>query len=141
MSKVLGLLKSTPSVELKSADYEKRMKNDLYNEMIRPLEDGISKLENEITDALDFTLNVDVNKGLLPVDRPTIQARVKKAIELKYRKGVQELELQLLGNAFDELFGEEEEPAPMKRTRRPSAKPENTAAPEEKVENTGTPGY
>jgi len=144
MNKVLGILRSTPSVELKSSDYEKRIRTDLYEEMIRPLEDGVRKLENEITDALDMSLNTDMNKGVIAPDRPTIQARIKKAIQLKYQKGVLELELQLLGNAFDELFEEEEEEAvaPVKRTRRSTtAKAEATVGTEAKAENTGTPEY
>ena len=143
MNKVLGILRSTPSVELKSSDYEKRIKADLYDEMIRPLEDIVRKLENEITDALDMSLNTDVNKQVFAPDRPTIQARIKKAIQLKYQKGVTELELQLIGNAFDELFEEEEEAAPApKRTRRSSTVKDSTnVGTEVKAENTGDPSY
>ena len=142
MSKVLSLLKSAPSVEAKSVAYEARIREELYNEMILPLEQKIKTLDTQIEDELDFSLNTDLNKGINTISRPEIQARVKKAIQLKYQKGVASLELQLLYQGFEELFDDEEEEEPIapKRIRR-SARTKAEAPAGEKAENTGTPEY
>lgn len=108
MNKVMSLLKSAPSVEAKATAYEKRIRENLEKEMIQPLKDKISRLETQIEDQLDFSLDTDLNKGVEKISRPEVEARVRKAIELKYDKSIIELELKLNQEAFNELFSDEE---------------------------------
>lgn len=108
MNKVLSLLQTAPSIESKAKDYEKRIRVSLQKEMIEPIEDKIAKLETEIEDQLDFSLSTDLNKGIDKISRPEVEDRVRKAIKLKYNKGLAELELKLMKSAFDDLFEDEQ---------------------------------
>jgi len=108
MNKVLSLLQHAPSIESKAKDYEKRIRETLRKEMIQPIEDRIANLDTQIEDQLDFSLNTDLNKGIDKISRPEVEDRVRKAIKLKYSKGLAELELKLTKTAFDDLFEDEQ---------------------------------
>jgi len=122
MNKLEGILKTSPSVEAKAADYAQRIKEDLDRKILQPLRDEVRRLNNEVKDQLDLSLSTDVNKGILPITRPEIQARVEKAIQAKYQLSVAKMELDFNQAGFDEIFGEDEEEeaaTATKRTRAP----------------------
>jgi len=109
MNKVLSLLQTAPSIESKATSYEKRIRENLQKEMIQPIEDRISKLDTEIEDQLDFSLSTDLNKGIDKISRPEVEERIRKAIKLKYTRGLAKLELKLTQEAFDDLFEDDEQ--------------------------------
>ena len=148
MSKVLDLLKNTPSVEAKSVAYEARVKGNLYKLRIQPILDKIREIETQIEDQLDFSLDTDLNRGISAISRPEVEKRLDTVINLKYQLGVQEMELKLTEAGFNDLFDEEgtDEAAlvPKRtRTRNTAAKVEApvTVTADEKAENNGDPKY
>jgi hypothetical protein len=145
MSKVLNLLKSTPSVEAKSVAYEARVKENLYKTRIQPILDKIREIETQIEDQLDFSLDTDMNRGISAISRPEVEKRLDTVMTLKYQLGVQEMELKLTMAGFNELFdgeGTDEVLPIMRRTRAPkNTVPKAEAVAGDAVANTGTPEY
>jgi D-Tyr-tRNAtyr deacylase len=106
--KALVLLKKSKSVDERAAQFVQVAKEDLYDDLIKPLKRKISDIDNSIFELTDFTLETNLNKGMRRMSSDDIKAQFTKVIELKYQKDLLEAELISKEATFNEYFGLEE---------------------------------
>jgi D-Tyr-tRNAtyr deacylase len=84
--KALVLLKKSKSVDERAAQFVQVAKEDLYDDLIKPLKRKISDIDNSIFELTDFTLETNLNKGMRRMSSDDIKAQFTKVIELKISK-------------------------------------------------------
>jgi D-Tyr-tRNAtyr deacylase len=107
--KALVLLKKSKSVDERAAQFVQVAKEDLYDDLIKPLKRKISDIDNSIFELTDFTLETNLNKGMRRMSSDDIKAQFTKVIELRYQKDLLEAELTSKEATFNYYFGLEEE--------------------------------
>lgn len=106
--KALVLLKKSKSVDERASQFVQVAKEDLYDDLIKPLKRKISDIDNSIFELTDFTLETNLNKGMRRMSSDDIKAQFTKVIELKYQKDLLEAELTSKEATFNYYFGLEE---------------------------------
>lgn len=104
--KALDLLKTAKSVEARADKYAARIKSSLNIEMILPLKEKIEKIDDEIFDLENFSLDTNLNKGQKLMTKEDCEERFRKIINLNYQKEMLTLELKAKEKAFNTLFEE-----------------------------------
>lgn len=103
-SRAHELLATVKSIGERAATYAERIKKSLQLSMILPLEEEIEGIDDEIFDLESFTLETDLNKGMKQLTKEDCEERFSKIIELRYKKKLKVLELEVKREAFEDLF-------------------------------------
>ena len=104
MKKALQLMKQAPTTEERASKYVETIQRNLLKNYIDPVVDRKDNLEDKIASLLDFSLDTDLNKGVLPITREAAEDRLNKVLQLRYELKFVELELETKFKIFNEFF-------------------------------------
>jgi hypothetical protein len=107
--KALTLLKKGKTTSERAERYAKTVKEDLFEEAIKPLERRILEIEDKIFELEDFNLETNLNAGMRRMDGEEVKRRFKSMIDLNYEKRLVELELATKKAVYNSLFDNNEE--------------------------------
>ena len=110
MNKALVLLKNNKTVTERAEAFAKSIKRDIQKDMLDPLITKQEKIEDEIFELENFTLNTDRNANLKAMTKEDCQARFARLIQAKYELTLVALELKVKQEAYANYFTEEEAP-------------------------------
>lgn len=110
-TKGLALLGASKSIGERAAAYFKSTKRDIEDEVLKPLQKKIEKIDDEIFDLEDLNLNTDLNKGFTKLTQADVKERFTDIINKKYERELLQLELDSKTEVFNSYFVEEEAPA------------------------------
>lgn len=104
--KALELLKTNRTVAERSEGYVKAIKRDIQKEQIDVLIEKTEKIQDEITELTDFTLESDANRGLSSMTKEQCKNRFKRIIQLEFELTLNEIELSCKQKSFNTYFGD-----------------------------------
>ena len=104
--KALELMKKFPSVEERATAYATSIKRDLYQQVIEPVIRKKERLEDEIADLKNFSLNTNLNQGVAAVTKEECLKRFKEIIQKEYELELTKKELEIKQKSFDFYFEE-----------------------------------
>jgi hypothetical protein len=104
-SKALDLLKSNKSVSERAENYIVSVKRNIQRDIIDNLTAKKEKMEDEIFELANFSLETDANRGYQQMTKETVEARFKSIIDLEYKLKLTELELAAKQDSFNKYFG------------------------------------
>jgi hypothetical protein len=110
MSKVLELLKQSKSVAQRAAQYTTSLKRDIQRDVIDPLIARKEKLDDELFDLTNFSLETDMNAGCKQMTKEDVLTRFKRIIQIEYELRLISLELDVKQSSYENYFGETPEP-------------------------------
>lgn len=106
MNKALELLQANRTVKERAAKYIVSIQRDLQASILDVLTKKKEKMEDDLFDLTNFTLDADLNAGKSQMTKAECEKRFKDAIELKYQIKLTEYEIDIKTKAFNEYFGE-----------------------------------
>lgn len=106
--KALTILKKYPSVEERATTVIVSLKRDIIKTVLDPVQNKIDRLEDEIADLQNFSLQTNLNHGQAATSKAECLQRFQQIIEKKYQLDIAKKEFELKKAAFDEYFTEEE---------------------------------
>jgi len=110
MSKTaLDLLKTNKSVVERAEQYAERIKTSLYNSVILPLKNQIDKLDDEIFDLKDFSLDTNLNRGQKKMTKEDCESRFVAIIEKEFEKDLLKAQYESKLETYNAMFVESEE--------------------------------
>lgn len=109
MKKATILLKNNKSVIERADKYTERISKTLEIEILDNLEEQIEKINDEIFDLENMSLETNLNKGIRTLTKEDIEDRFRKIIHLSYRKDLLSAELKSKRATFDFYFKDQSE--------------------------------
>lgn len=109
MNKITNLLKNSKSVSDRAEKYGERIATSLKIKILNTLEEKIEKIDDEIFDLENISLDVNINKGQKAFTKEEIEERFEKIINLNFERDVLQAELDSKKKAYDNYFSEVEE--------------------------------
>jgi hypothetical protein len=106
--KALSLLKSNKSVKERAENYLTFIKRELQREILDQLIIKKEKIESELFELTNFTLDTNINSGLSRMTNEDCKDRFKRIIGAEYELTLIDLELKAKQNTFDKYFNLEE---------------------------------
>jgi len=106
-TKALKLLNDNKTVKERANAYFSSIKRDIFDEEIKPIEKKIEKIDSDLFDLEDFTLDTNLNKGNQRMTKEDCQKRFKDIMDKTYEKKLLELELEVKKDVYSQYFGEE----------------------------------
>jgi len=106
-SKALQMLKTNTSVAERAENYVASVKRNIQRDVIDTLTARKEKITDELFEAQNFSLQTDLNKGLVELKRDDIEKRFRQIIDLEYELKLVSLELTAKQEAFEKYFGNE----------------------------------
>lgn len=104
--KALELLKTNKTVVERADNYVASTKRNIQRDVIDTLVAKKEKIDDELFELANFTLDTNVNAGLQQMTKEDCEKRFKKIINLEYDLTLIELELKVKQQSFDKYFGE-----------------------------------
>ncbi len=104
--KALELLKTNASLEKRAEKFTTSIKRNIQRDVIDSLTAKKEKIEDQLFELTNFTLQTDVNQGLKQMTKDECEARFKKIIDLEYELKLLEVELKTKSESFNSYFGE-----------------------------------
>ena len=98
------ILSKSQSVSERADDFFKRIKRNIQKNMLDLLEEKIEKVNDEIVETKDFTLDTNLNKGQQALTMSECQNRFERLIQLEYEKELLERELKVKQNSYNKYF-------------------------------------
>lgn len=102
--KALDLLKTNKSVVERADNYTTSMKRNIQKDVLDVLVSKKEKLEDELFELTNFTLDTNLNSGLQQMTKDDCEKRFKRIIEVEYQITLIELELKVKQASFDNYF-------------------------------------
>lgn len=106
MSKAKKIMQESASVKERAEQFTQTIRRNLKKSILDPLVDQREKLEDELASILDFSLEINVNKGLMPITREDSEKRFARAIQLEYDLKLLRLETEAKTEIFNTYFDE-----------------------------------
>jgi len=106
--KAVNLLKETTPVKERAEKYAVTIKRNLKTTCIDPVILQIEKLEVKLDTLLDFSLDIDLNKGIKPITCEEAEDRFKEVLNIEYELVLLRAELKAKQAIYDEYFSESE---------------------------------
>ena len=103
-AKALTLLETNKTVKERAGKYVERIKKSISLEVIDTLKEKIEKIDDQIFDLENFSLETNLNKGLKQLTKEDCENRFKEIINLEYKKKLLSLELEAKTQAFNKYF-------------------------------------
>lgn len=105
--KALAILKKYPSVEERAAIVITSLQRNIQKNVLDPVIAKVERLEEEIADLLNFSLETNINKGHAGTSREECQKRFELVIQKEYELEIAKKELEIKTASFDKYFAEE----------------------------------
>ena len=105
--KALDLLKTNKTITERAENYAGAMKRNIQRDVIDVIVAKREKLEDELFELTNFTLETNVNSGIGQMTKEQCEARFKKIIQIEYDLELLDLELEVKRASFNKYFGEE----------------------------------
>jgi len=105
-NKAALLLKNLPNLEQRAEKFAETVKRNLQKNLIDVLITKKENLEDTIDSKLDFSLNVDFNKGMSGITRENAEQRFAEVIDLRYRLELVSQELAIKQDIFNDYFAD-----------------------------------
>ncbi len=102
--KALELLKTNKTVIERAENYAIAVKRSLQRDIIDKLVEEKEKLDEELFELTNFTLNTNLNQGLKMMTKDDCEARFKRIIEVEYELELTNRELEIKQKSFDKYF-------------------------------------
>jgi len=102
--KALSLLKANKSVKERAENYLTFIKRELQREILDLLIIKKEKIESELFELTNFTLDTNLNSGLSRMTNEDCKSRFKKIIEAEYDLTLIDLELKAKQASFNKYF-------------------------------------
>lgn len=103
-NKAVQLLRTLPNIDERAEKFAETVKRNIQKDIIDTLIAKKENLEDQIDSKLDFSLHVDLNRGMLPITREAAEARFKEVIQLRYHLELVSQELAIKQQIFDDYF-------------------------------------
>ena len=104
MSKALDLMKSKQTLEDKANEFIVSVERDVQKQFIEELEHKIEDIEDKISDAKQFSLTTNINKGQTATTRSECKEKFLEILSLTYELRLAKAELKVKKQIFDEYF-------------------------------------
>lgn len=103
-AKALDIMRESVPINKKAEDYFKTIKRNLQKQVLDVLIDKKEHLEDTLASYLDFSLDVNINKGINPITREEAEKRFGKALEIEYELTLVTIELKTKQDIYDKYF-------------------------------------
>lgn len=103
--KAQELLKTNKTVAERAENYATSMKRNIQRDVIDALIAKKEKMEDELFELTNFTLDTNINQGIRQMTKETCEERFKRIIQLEYEQKLLEMELKVKQESFDKYFG------------------------------------
>ena len=103
--KALELLKTNTGVAERAENYVSSVKRNIQRDVIDALTAKKEKIDDELFELKNFSLETDANKGVIEMKREDIEKRFRKIIDLEYELKLVSLELTAKQESFEKYFG------------------------------------
>lgn len=117
-NKAQELLKTNVSVAQRADKFAVSIQRNIQKDVLDVLVDRKDKIDEELFELSDFSLETDVNRGVRPMKQEECEERFKKMIELEYELELLEKEIEIKTKSFNKYFGINE---PAKKPAKPKA--------------------
>jgi archaellum component FlaC len=103
--KALELLKTNTGVAERAENYVSSVKRNIQRDVIDALTAKKEKIDDELFELKNFSLETDANKGVIEMKREDVEKRFRKIIDLEYELKLVSLELTAKQESFEKYFG------------------------------------
>lgn len=103
--KALELLKTNTGVAERAENYVSSVKRNIQRDVIDALTAKKEKIDDELFELKNFSLETDANKGVIEMKREDVEKRFRKIINLEYELKLVSLELTAKQESFEKYFG------------------------------------
>jgi len=103
--KALELLKTNTGVAERAENYVSSVKRNIQRDVIDALTAKKEKIDDELFELKNFSLETDANKGAIEMKREDVEKRFRKIIDLEYELKLVNLELTAKQESFEKYFG------------------------------------
>jgi len=103
--KALELLKTHTGVAERAENYVSSVKRNIQRDVIDALTAKKEKIDDELFELKNFSLETDANKGVIEMKREDVEKRFRKIIDLEYELKLVNLELTAKQESFEKYFG------------------------------------
>jgi len=103
--KALELLKTNTGVAERAENYVSSVKRNIQRDVIDALTAKKEKIDDELFELKNFSLETDANKGVIEMKREDVEKRFRKIIDLEYELKLVSLELTAKRESFEKYFG------------------------------------
>lgn len=103
--KALELLKTNTGVAERADNYVSSIKRNIQRDVIDALTSKKEKIDDELFELKNFSLETDANRGVIEMKREDIEKRFRKIIDLEYELKLVSLELTAKQESFERYFG------------------------------------
>ena len=102
--KALELLKTNTGVAERAENYVSSVKRNIQRDVIDALTAKKEKIDDELFELKNFSLETDANKGVIEMKREDVEKRFRKIINLEYELKLVSLELTAKQESFEKYF-------------------------------------
>ena len=102
--KALELLKTNTGVAERADNYVSSIKRNIQRDVIDALTSKKEKIDDELFELKNFSLETDANSGVIEMKREDIEKRFRKIIDLEYELKLVSLELTAKQESFERYF-------------------------------------
>jgi hypothetical protein len=102
--KALELLKTNTGVAERADNYVSSIKRNIQRDVIDALTSKKEKIDDELFELKNFSLETDANRGVIEMKREDIEKRFRKIIDLEYELKLVSLELTAKQESFERYF-------------------------------------
>lgn len=106
MSKALNLMKSKQTLEEKASEFITSVEREVQKEYIEHLESKIEGIEDKISDAKQFSLTTNINRGQTATTRAECKDKFLEILKLEYELKLTKIELKAKQEIFNDYFGD-----------------------------------
>ena len=103
--KALELLKTNTGVAERAENYVSSVKRNIQRDVIDALTAKKEKIDDELFELKNFSLETDANKGVIEMKREDVEKRFRKIIDREYELKLVNLELTAKQESFEKYFG------------------------------------
>lgn len=103
-NKALELVKTNRSVKDRAENYVVAVKRNIQRDVIDALTAKKEKIEDELFELANFSLETNVNSGLKQMTKEDVEKRFKRIIEAEYELTLTEMELKVKQQSFNKYF-------------------------------------
>lgn len=104
-TKALTLLSTVKTGKEKAEQYFPRIKNSLWIKLIN-FKESIDSIKDQISDLENFSLDTNINKGIVAMDKDECEKRFSSILDKKFELSLLEAEYKAKKETFEEYFGE-----------------------------------
>lgn len=98
------LMEKNKSVKERAAAYLESLKRNIQRDVIDSIIPRKEKLEDELFELTNFTLDTNLNAGLKQMTKDDCEKRFKRVIDIEYELKLVELELKTKKESFTKYF-------------------------------------